>query len=336
MKYDIITFGSAARDIFLRPDTLRVVKDKKFIAGRGLCFPLGSKIDVEEIFFSIGGGGTNAAATFANQGFKVAFCGKIGKDRAGEEVIKELDRFRIDKSLVSETKRKLTNHSVILASRKRERTILSYRGAAGEMAKEDIPWSKLKTGWFYLAPLSGKPSLLTETLVNFAKKEGIKLAMNPGKSQLSLSQKKLKRILEKVDILFLNQEEASLLTRVPYQKETEVFKKLDEMVSGICLMTKGRMGVIASDGKYLYRAKAFNIKPLDWTGAGDSFASGFLSGLIKSKGKIEYAMQLGIANAAACIGQLGAKNGLLRKGDRWKKVKVEVELCSRNNTCLTK
>ena len=218
MKYDIITFGSATRDIFLRPDDLRVIKDKKFIAGRGLCFPLGSKIDVEDIFFSIGGGGTNVAATFVNQGFKVAFCGKIGEDRAGEEVVKELDRFKIDRSLVSKTGKKMTNHSVILASKKRERTILSYRGAAGEWTRKDIPWSRLRADWFYLAPLSGKLSWLTETLVNFAKKEGIKLAVNPGKSQLALPKKKLRKVLEKVDVLFLNQEEASLLTKVPYQK----------------------------------------------------------------------------------------------------------------------
>ena len=327
MKYDIITFGSAARDIFLRPDTLRVVKDKKFIAGRGLCFPLGSKIDVEDIFFSICGGGTNTAATFANQGFKVAFCGKIGKDRAGEEVIKELDRFKIDKSLVSETEKKLTNHSVILASKKRERTILSYRGAAGEWTRKDIPWSKLKADWFYLAPLSGKLSQLTETLVNFAKKEGIKVAINPGQSQLSLPKKQLERMLGKIDTLFLNQEEASMLTKIPYKKEKEIFLKLDEMVPGVCLMTKGHLGIVASDGKYLYRAKAINIKPLDWTGAGDSFASGFLSGLIRSRGKIEKAIHLGIANSAACISQLGSKNGLLKKEANWKKVKVKKEKC---------
>ena len=336
MKYDIIIFGSATRDIFLKSDNFRMVGEKKFVTGRGLCLSLGSKIDIDDILFSIGGGGTNVAATFANQGFKVAFCGMIGKDRAGEEVMKELDEFKIDKSFVFKTGKKLTNHSVILASKKKERTILSYRGAAGELSRKDIPWSKLKAEWLYLAPLSGKLSLLTESLVNFAKKRGINVAINPGRSQLSLPRKQLERILGKIDILFLNQEEASILTKIPYKKEKEIFLKLDEMVPGICLMTKGRLGVVASDGRYLYRAKALNVNPIDWTGAGDSFASGFLSGLIQSRGKIEHALQLGIANSAACISKFGAKNGLLRKKDRWKNVKVRRELCSQNNLCSKK
>jgi len=323
--FDIITFGSATRDIFLKSDNFRIVGEKKFVTGKGLCLSLGSKIDVDDIFFSIGGGGTNTAATFASQGFKVAFCGMIGKDRAGEEVMRELDDLRIDKSFVFKTEKKLTNHSVILTSRKKERTILSYRGSAGELLKKNIPFSKLKAKWFYLAPLSGKLSQLTENLVNFAKKKGIKVAINPGQSQLSLPRKQLERVLGKVDIIFLNQEEASLLTKVLYKKEKEIFSKLDKMVPGICLMTKGRLGVAASDGRYLYQAKALNINPLDWTGAGDSFASGFLSGFIQSKGSIEYAIQLGIANSASCISKFGAKNGLLRKKDRWKKVKVKKE-----------
>ena len=48
---------------------------------------LGSKIDVEDIIFTSGGGGTNTAATFAKQGFKTAFCGAIGVDISGLEIV---------------------------------------------------------------------------------------------------------------------------------------------------------------------------------------------------------------------------------------------------------
>ena len=89
--YDIITFGSAAKDIFVKPKKLTVLKyDKDFSTNEGICFPLGSKIDVEEIQFNTGGGGTNAAATFSKQGFKTAFCGAIGTDLAGQDIIKSL------------------------------------------------------------------------------------------------------------------------------------------------------------------------------------------------------------------------------------------------------
>jgi len=325
--FDIITFGSATKDIFLISDNFKIVGEKKFVTGQGICLSLGSKIDVDDVYFSIGGGGTNTAATFANQGLKVAFCGMIGKDTSGEEVIRELKRFKIDTSFVRKTEKKITNHSIVLASVGKERTILVFRGAAGELTKNDIPWQKLKAGWFYLAPLSGKLSQLTETLVNFAQKQGTKVAFNPGNSQLSLPKKQLERILKKVDVLILNQEEASLLTKIPYKKEKEIFRKLDKIAPGICIMTKGPEGVMVSDGRYLYKAKSLNVNPLDWTGAGDSFASGFVSGLIQSKGKIEYAVQLAMANSAACLKKLGAKEGLLKKGDKWPKVKVKKEKC---------
>ena len=47
-------------------------------------------------------------------------------------------------------------------------------------------------------------------------------------------------------------------------------------------MTKGGEGVVVSDGKYLYSALPNpDRKIVDTTGAGDSFASGFLSDYIK-------------------------------------------------------
>jgi len=329
MKYDIITFGSATRDFFLKSPNFKIVGEKKFITGKGLCLSLGSKIEVEDIYFSIGGGGTNTAVAFANQGFKVAYCGMLGKDVAGEEILEELKKFRVDTKFIVKTNSKPTNLSVILSSQGKERTILVYRGASSELLKKDIPWSHLKANWFYIAPLSGKLAKLFEVLVDFAKKNKIKVVANPGNSQLSLPKKTLEKILKKIDILILNQEEASLLTKIPYQKEKEIFKKIDAFCPGIAIMTKGLEGVVVSDGQYLYRADSLKVKVVDRTGAGDSFASGFLSGFIKSRGDIITSIQLGTANSASCLQKFGAKNGLLKSKEKWKKVKVEKELRSK-------
>ncbi len=188
---------------------------------------LGSKTEMEKVFFSSGGGGTNAAATFAKQGLKVAYCGQVGEDYFGESILKELKDLKIDASLVKQTPEKPTNMSVILTYPGKDRTILVYRGASDFLEKRDIPWYKLKnTRWFYLAPFSGKLSELTEAFVDFAKKNKIKIAMNPGYKQLSSSYQTLERIFKKIDVLFLNREEASLITRVPYNNEKEIFRLL--------------------------------------------------------------------------------------------------------------
>lgn len=327
--FDIVTFGSATWDIFVQTKNLKIIENDKFVTGRGIGFDLGSKFEVRDIHFSSGGGGTNTAATFAKQGFKVAYCGTIGDDLFGKEIIEELKKIGIITDFITKTDQKPTNLSVVLnIGDKEERTILVYRGASGLVNKKDIPWENIKSflktdreKWFYLAPLSGKSSKLTEKIIDFAHKNNIKVAVNPGNSQLRLPQRTLKEILKKIDILVLNQEEAALLTKISYNQRNEIFLKTDSICSGIVIMTMGENGIIVSDKEYIYRAVPHKIKVIDKTGAGDSFSSAFLSGLIK-KSNIEYAIQLGIANASKCLKRKGAKNGLLSKNEKFKNIKI--------------
>jgi len=325
--YDIITFGSATKDIFVKPSKIKVLKDKSFVTGKGICFNLGSKVDIDEMVLTSGGGGTNTAATFANQGFQTAYCGAVGDDLAGQEIIDELKSFNINTGLIIKSKEKITNHSIVISGANDDRTILVYRGASEELKKENIPWDNLSAKWFFISPLSGQLREVFEDLIDFAIKNGIKVALNPGNCQLSLPADVLKRILGKVDILILNQEEASLLTKIPYLKEKQIFKKIDEFCPGIVIMTKGEKGAVISDGKYLYRAASQKSKVADKTGAGDSLGAGFVSGFLQSNGDIVFATQLGTANATACLKEIGAKSGLLKKGDNFYKVDVKKEEC---------
>src|SRR3989344_99573 len=317
--YDIITFGSASQDVFLKSKKFLPVLGKIFATGKGICLPLGSKIEIGDIFFTSGGGGTNTAATFANQGFKVVYCGMVGRDNFGELLVKELKEIKISTDLVRQTKSKPTALSVILTYPGKDRTILVYRGASDFLKKNDLPWPELKkTKWFYLAPFSGPLADATENLVNFASKNNIKIAFNPGYSQLTMPRPVLARILKKIDILILNREEASLLADIPYQKEKEIFGKIDQLAGGITIMTKGGEGVTVSDGRHFYYAKSLGTKMVDGTGAGDAFGAGFVSGMIQQD-DIVYAIQLAMANSGSCITKLGAKEGLLRKGAKWPK-----------------
>jgi len=184
---------------------------------------MGSKIEVDEMDFYSGGGGTNTAATFALQGFKTAFCGTIGQDVSGKEILDELKKLKIHTSLVSTTKEKLTNHSIIISNNGHDRTIFAYRGAAELMSKNQIPWGKLKTQWLYLAPLTGLLCDNFADIVEFAIRHKIKIAANPSIAQLSLEG--FPEIARSIDILFMNQEEASFLTKIPIEKEKEMLKK---------------------------------------------------------------------------------------------------------------
>src|SRR3989344_5465153 len=318
--FDIITFGSATQDLILKPKNVTSLHYEKTPSQKEVCFPMGSKIEIEDILFNSGGGGTNTAATFAFEGFKTAFCGVVGSDVSGKEIINELKKLKIKVSLVQTTDKKRTNHSVVMLNSGLDRTIMAYRGAAELMDKKNIPWNKLKTKWLYLAPLSGLLCLPRsesadsttgattpfEDIVDFANKNNIKLAVNPGMAQLSLPN--FAEITKKIDVLILNQEEASFLTKIPVENEKEIFKKLDEICSGIVVMTRGGEGVVVSDGKQLFGAvppKERNI--VDTTGAGDAFGSGFVGEFMRG-GDIEKSIQCGMANSVGCLSEVGAKH----------------------------
>jgi fructokinase len=314
--FDIITFGSATWDISLKISAKRVKDNADLILDRGICFNLGSKIDIDDMYFNFGGGGVNTATAFKNQGFKVAYCGSVGNDIPGKEIIEYLKEKKIDYSFVVK-KGKPTNNSVILHVPSEDRTVLAYRGASELLGRSDINWKNLKAKWFYLAPLSGKLSSMTEEIIDFAHKNNIKVLANLGNSQLKMEKSKLKRILKKVDIFFLNKEEGSFVTGVNYENEKEIIRGVNELHQGLNVITKGQEGVVVSDGINVYESKLKKFKIIDKTGAGDSFGSGFVSGLIKSKGDVSYAIKAGLTNSKYCLMLKGATNGLLKAKDNY-------------------
>ncbi|KKR03692.1 MAG: Carbohydrate kinase [Parcubacteria group bacterium GW2011_GWF2_39_13b] len=322
--FDIITFGSAARDIFIRSKDFKIIESADFVTGKALAVGAGEKVYADEVVFSSGGGGSNCAATFALQGFRTAYVGLVGHDLSGREIIKELSGLGVETDFIKITNQANTPVSVVLSVPEKERSILVYEGASHLLSKEDVPWEKIKQAkWFYLSGLSGESSKVFPEIINFAKNNGIKIAVNPGHDQLFKDLEILKSLLDKIDILIVNSEEASIITGIDYKKEDKLFAKFDDLVPGIAVMTKGLEGVAVSDGRIIYSAGIPKSGYVDRTGSGDAFGSGFISGIIE-KNDIEYAIQLGTANATSKVQQIGAKNGLLKKGEwgEWERVKI--------------
>ncbi len=325
--YDIITFGSATQDVFMSSRQLKLVKGEQFTTKKGLCVPLGSKMHMDDVFFAMGGCGTNSAVTFSRQGLKTAYFGMIGRDAFGQEVKKELENQGVSLDLLEESTEHPTAFSVILSRPDVGRSILEKYGACHQLIEKDIPFDKIKANWFYISSLSDKSHQMLVPLIDFAKKEGIKISANPaGSIKRPEHTEILKSVLNKIDILILNQEESARLTGLDFEQEKEIFKKLDDWVNGIVVMTKGPKGVTVSDGQTLYSAGIPKSDLIDRTGAGDAFGSGFVAGYIE-KNDISYAIQLGTANATSCLQKMGATNGLLKKDDwgQWEKVEVTEE-----------
>ena len=323
---DIITFGSAIWDIFLEEKEDFFIK-KRESDSKEVCFPLGTKININNIYFSAGGGGINTAITFVNQGFKTAFYGTIGGDLNGQVILEELKKRKVNTALISQINEKKTDCSIVFIVPGQDRTILTYREASQLLTLNEINFNKIKkVKWIYLAPLSKKLTSLFAPLVDFAFKNNIKIAVNPGLDQLNLPQKELKKIIKKIDILILNKEEAAILTATTYKDEKEILNRLNDLSKGIKIMTKGTEGLVVLDSKFIYSAKTLKSKVVERTGAGDAFGSGFVSGYIKYNGDIEKSIQLGSANATACLKEYGAQKGLLKKGEDYEKLKVKSQI----------
>jgi ribokinase len=311
MDFDIIAVGSATQDVFLASDSFRIVRDVSFDVGQGICLPFGSKVGVDRIVFASGGGGTNAAVTFARQGYRTACIAAVGRDQNTPAILDELRREGVDAKHVQVSGTDITEYSVIFVGPGGERTILVYRGGT-ELAADRIPWDSLRAKWMYVDS-AGSLDVLGSA-VAWAKHTGAHLATNPGGHELGSGLAALAPFWKDFDIVGVNQEEAARLAGIPYGDEDAIFRKMDDAIGGIFIMTKGRSGVRVSDGHFVYSADIPDQKVVERTGAGDAFHAGFLTEFIRS-GNIEKAVQFGTANASSVVMQFGAKAGILKKGE---------------------
>ena len=88
----------------------------------------------------------------------------------------------------------------------------------------------------------------------------------------------------------------------------------------VVCVTYGMEGNKVSYGKIIYSAKPHNIKAVERTGAGDAFASGFVSAFIKY-GDVKKGIEYGTTNAESIIQSIGAKNGLLSEREILRELK---------------
>ncbi|MBW2984157.1 carbohydrate kinase family protein [Candidatus Woesearchaeota archaeon] len=307
--YDVITVGSATVDVFAKTKVSELIK---ITDSRGetelLAYPTGSKILIGELEFTTGGGATNTAVALARLGHKVACISKMGARGNAEKILRALKREKIDTSLAVCSKKGRTGYSIILDSLKHDRTILAFKGSNNELKFSEINKRKLKTKWFYFSTMMEESFKTLEKLSEFAEKNKIKIAFNTSEYLAKKGPKFLKNILSRTTLFVLNKEEAGLI--VGKGNERELLKKLHNLGPKIVVITDGKHGVHASNGKGIYFLQPHKVKVVETTGAGDAFASSFLSGLIK-KNDIKFALKLASANAESVISHHGAKNKLL-------------------------
>ena len=307
----ILAIGKGTQDVFLRSDEFDPhTRGKKIYTE----LPLGLKMEVDDVTFSTGGNATNVAVTLARQGIETAYMWGLGEDPASQSILRELDNEGVDTSHVVQNENYQSGYSVIMIATNGERTILNHRGNAfGRSGRHDFNLDAIRGyDWIYPTSLGcGGLNLLRE-IIDTAEKNGVKVMLNPAGPELA-EKEKLIPLLESVDVLITNKEEMQLLVS---GKTCEELALHALNYVPVAIVSDGPNGVVATDGKTLVRAGMYEDVPVvDRTGAGDAFASGFLSYWAQGK-SLKDSIIFASANSTNVVTKIGAKAGILGRNVR--------------------
>ena len=325
--FDVVTIGSATLDVFIESDSANIVsvssKDKR---SDFMSFPYGSKVEIDDFSRNLGGGGINTAMNFAHLGLKTSTVVKLGADEISPVIYQKLVESNIDTSNIIKSKEGLTGFSIILVSFQGDRTVLAHRGVNSSIKEKDVDFENIKSKWIYVAPLAGESNRMLDKIAAFAKENGIKLSINAGTTAIKKGEKYFSKIIETADILVLNKEEASMLTKICVRPDTknekysenfihpdviEMLKILKGTNKVNVVITDGKVGVYAYDGIKFYKAPEFPAVVRSTLGAGDAFSSTFTAAMEKYNMNVQKALECASINAAAVVEVFGAQEGFL-------------------------
>ncbi|MDX2775847.1 carbohydrate kinase family protein [Streptomyces caniscabiei] len=305
----VISIGKASQDVYLTSS-----KEFQPYMHKGVLYeqlPLGKKIHVDDIFISTGGNATNAAVTFARQGLKSTYVWTLGTDMASHTVLQALDEDGVDTTGVTQSEQYRTSYSTILLAPTGERTVLNYAGT--QVRGDAFPFDSTHiedADWLYISSVNNME--LIEKIVTRAGRSGVKVMMNPSGLELA-NPEKLKPILEDIEVVSINKEEAQELVA------GETLEELVRHLTHYCpvvLVSDGPNGVVATDSKSIVRAGMYEDVPVvDRLGAGDAFSSGFLSQWAMGK-SLKESIIFASANSTSVVTKIGAKTGILHRGVR--------------------
>ncbi len=99
---------------------------------------------------------------------------------------------------------------------------------------------------------------------------------------ISGARENLLEVINNVDILFINEDELRMLTEV--HNIFDAAKKAKEMGPKFVIVKRGEYGAFAYSDKFIFFAPVYPVKKvIDPTGAGDSFAGGFMGYLASAE-----------------------------------------------------
>ena len=336
--YDFITIGSATQDVFVQSDVASIVTVSQMAKkSEFMSFPYGAKTEIADFSKNLGGGAVNTATNFANLGCKTSTIIKLGNDELNNIIKLKLAKSGIDIMNIIDSNKYLTGFSIILVSFQGDRTVLAHRGANAHVHEKEVNFNAIKNSrWVYVSPLSGDSNKILDKISKFCEENKINLAINAGTTALKKGAKYFSKILKTAQIVVMNKEEATLVTKIQIRQDTKEVKFSKEEIhpdivamlkalrgdtEAIVVITDGKNGVYCYDGKKIYLCPTYPATVVSTLGAGDAFSSTFCASMDKYNWDIEKALKYATVNSASVCTHFGAQEGFLTFNEIEEKIK---------------
>jgi sugar/nucleoside kinase (ribokinase family) len=241
----------------------------------------------------------------------VRLLGVVGRDAHGDTILARLDKTGVDVSRVGRSDLP-TNSSICVVHPSGDRLFFHQRGASSAVSPDMLdfrPENNSGYSHFHLANLYTVPAIRTSApgVVRRARASGLSTSLDTGWDADGRWMEDLRPCLPFVDLLFVNETEAKMLTGV--DEPRHVVRALRDLGATDILVKLGGKGCVVFAGGEEYAAPGFVVHAIDTTGAGDCFGGGFLAVLHHGKNMIGAAC---FANAVGAlkVSQLGAVKGV--------------------------
>lgn len=268
----------------------------------------GETILGENLITAFGGKGANQAIAARRLGGDVLFLTKLGNDHYGQSYRRYLIENKISPRTILKDKNTPTGMACIELNSKGENRIIVSPGANGSFSINDIRrcsplFKKIKV---FVTQLE-IPVDTVRMGLKMAKKYGALTLLNPSPSRPPSAE-----ILTLTDFFVPNELEAQSLTGLKMEESQDIPRmasKLLKMGVKNVVITLGPRGLFFKNPNEEIWMKAFKVKVVDTTAAGDTFMGAMACGLAEAK-PIREVLRLANAAGALATAKLGAQPSL--------------------------